>query len=109
VLNSTTGWITGTPTQAVSALVTVTAKDSSGPSNDTSFAWTITSSGGGTTATPLRFNFSGAAGLALQNTSVSGALRSSVRALATASVATAPGSNLEAISATGQVSEYPMR
>jgi len=41
------GLITGTPTTATSSNVTVTAKDSTGPSGSTQFSWVINGSGGG--------------------------------------------------------------
>ena len=40
-INSSTGLISGTPTTAANATVTVTVTDASGPSNSTSFTWTI--------------------------------------------------------------------
>ncbi|GAA1256831.1 hypothetical protein GCM10009665_54060 [Kitasatospora nipponensis] len=46
-LNSATGLISGTPTAAGSAGVTVTATDSTGPSGSATFTWTVSTSGGG--------------------------------------------------------------
>lgn len=46
-INSATGLISGTPTTAGSANVTVTATDSTGPSGATQFSWTVASAGGG--------------------------------------------------------------
>jgi hypothetical protein len=46
-ISSSTGLISGTPTTAGSAQVTVTATDSTGPSGSTSFTWTINGTGGG--------------------------------------------------------------
>jgi len=43
---STSGLISGTPTAAGTYSVTATAKDSSGATGSTTFAWTITSTGG---------------------------------------------------------------
>ncbi|GAA1221097.1 hypothetical protein GCM10009665_09080 [Kitasatospora nipponensis] len=40
-LNSTTGLISGTPTTAATGTVSVTATDSTGPSGNTSFNWTV--------------------------------------------------------------------
>ncbi|MDH6115047.1 hypothetical protein P3T36_007336 [Kitasatospora sp. MAP12-15] len=40
-INASTGQITGTPTTAGTSSVTVTATDSTGPSGNASFAWTI--------------------------------------------------------------------
>lgn len=45
-INATTGLVSGTPTTAVTASVTVTARDTTGATGSTSFTWTI--SGGGT-------------------------------------------------------------
>ncbi|PZS01970.1 MAG: hypothetical protein DLM56_13490 [Pseudonocardiales bacterium] len=46
-ISSSTGKITGTPTTAGTSNVTVTATDSTGPSGQTSFSWTINPAGGG--------------------------------------------------------------
>jgi hypothetical protein len=46
-INPTTGLITGTPTAAGTPSVTVTAKDATGPSGNTTFSWTINPTGGG--------------------------------------------------------------
>jgi hypothetical protein len=46
-INSATGLISGTPITAGSDNVTVTARDSTGPSGSTQFTWTIASGGGG--------------------------------------------------------------
>ncbi|WP_237111578.1 M4 family metallopeptidase [Nocardioides sp. WS12] len=45
-INASSGLISGTPTTAVTASVTVTARDTTGATGSTSFTWTI--SGGGT-------------------------------------------------------------
>ena len=57
-INTSTGQISGTPTTAGTANVTVTATGSIGPSGSASFAWTInpTSGGGGCTASQLLGN-----------------------------------------------------
>src|SRR6476660_7556564 len=46
-INAGTGLISGTPTTAQTATVTVTARDSGGTTGSASFTWTVTSSGGG--------------------------------------------------------------
>jgi hypothetical protein len=46
-INSSTGLISGTPSAAVTANVTVKATDSTGASGSAAFTWTINSSGGG--------------------------------------------------------------
>jgi O-glycosyl hydrolase len=48
-IGSSTGLISGTPTAAGTSSVTVTAKDTTGATGTASFAWTISSSGGGGT------------------------------------------------------------
>jgi hypothetical protein len=45
-INSSSGLISGTPTTPGTSTVTVTAKDSKGPSGSAQFTWTIASSGG---------------------------------------------------------------
>jgi hypothetical protein len=55
-LNTATGVISGTPTTAATSTVTVTATDSTGPSGQTSFTWTISGTGGGCTAAQLLGN-----------------------------------------------------
>ncbi|MFE4861933.1 putative Ig domain-containing protein [Streptomyces sp. NPDC056670] len=55
-INASTGLISGTPTAAGSSNVTVTAKDSTNASGSTSFTWTVTTSGGGCTASQLLGN-----------------------------------------------------
>ncbi|MFI6474231.1 putative Ig domain-containing protein [Streptomyces sp. NPDC050516] len=55
-INSSTGLISGTPTTAGSSNVTVTAKDTTNASGSTSFAWNVTTAGGGCTATQLLGN-----------------------------------------------------
>jgi hypothetical protein len=50
---SSSGLITGTPTTAGTSNVTVTAKDTTGASGSASFTWTISTSGGGCTASQL--------------------------------------------------------
>jgi hypothetical protein len=56
-VKSSSGLISGTPTTAGTASVTVTAKDSTGPSGTASFTWTIgTGTGGGCTASQLLGN-----------------------------------------------------
>ncbi|WP_329570218.1 putative Ig domain-containing protein [Kitasatospora sp. NBC_01266] len=56
-ISSTTGQITGTPTTAGTAAVTVTAKDTTGASGSTSFSWTVNpGSGSGCTAAQLLGN-----------------------------------------------------
>ena len=48
-INSSTGLISGTPTTAVNASVTVTVRDGTGASGTAAFSWTVSgSSGGGT-------------------------------------------------------------
>jgi hypothetical protein len=46
-INASTGLISGTPSAAGSSTVTVTATDSTGPSANTSFGWTVSTAGGG--------------------------------------------------------------
>jgi endo-1,4-beta-xylanase len=46
-INSSTGLISGTPTSSGTSSVTVTATDSTGASGNTTFSWTVNSSGGG--------------------------------------------------------------
>jgi hypothetical protein len=46
-VSSSTGLISGTPTTAGTYSVTLTAKDTTGATNSTTFTWTITGSGGG--------------------------------------------------------------
>ncbi|MGW1894348.1 putative Ig domain-containing protein [Streptomyces sp. NPDC002004] len=53
---SSSGLISGTPTTAGTSNVTVTAKDSTGASGSASFGWTVTTTGGGCTATQLLGN-----------------------------------------------------
>jgi hypothetical protein len=55
-INPATGLISGTPTSAGSATVTVTVTDSTGPAGSTSFTWTVTGPGGTCTATQLLGN-----------------------------------------------------
>ncbi len=55
-INSSTGLITGTPTTAGTANVTVSAKDTTGASGSASFTWTISTAGGGCTAAQLLGN-----------------------------------------------------
>jgi hypothetical protein len=45
-ISSATGLISGTPTTAGTSTVTVTAKDSTGPSGSASFTWTVSAAGG---------------------------------------------------------------
>src|SRR5579863_2150061 len=52
-INSSSGLISGTPTTAQTASVTVTATDTTGAKGSASFTWTISSSGGGCTAQQL--------------------------------------------------------
>ncbi|RKT18608.1 putative Ig domain-containing protein [Streptomyces sp. 1114.5] len=52
-INSSTGLITGMPTTAGSATVTVTVKDAAGKSGTTSFGWAV-STGGGGSCTPAQ-------------------------------------------------------
>lgn len=46
-INASTGVISGTPSTTGTSSVTVTAKDSTGPSGTTSFTWTVSTGGGG--------------------------------------------------------------
>lgn len=46
-VNSSTGLISGTPTTAGTSSVTITATDSTGPSDNKSFTWTVNGTGGG--------------------------------------------------------------
>jgi hypothetical protein len=46
-ISSSTGLISGTPSAAVTASVSVTAKDGTGASGSASFTWTVSSGGGG--------------------------------------------------------------
>ncbi|MBT2395409.1 S8 family serine peptidase [Streptomyces sp. ISL-100] len=48
-VNASTGLISGTPTTAGPSSVTVTATDSTGPSDSESFTWTVNGTGGGGT------------------------------------------------------------
>jgi putative Ig domain-containing protein len=55
-INSSTGLISGTPTTAATSSVTVTAKDTTNASGSASFTWTVSTSGGGCTASQLLGN-----------------------------------------------------
>jgi Putative Ig domain len=55
-INSSTGLISGTPTTAGTSSVTVTAKDTTNASGLASFTWTISTSGGGCSASQLLRN-----------------------------------------------------
>jgi Zn-dependent metalloprotease len=50
-INATTGLISGTPTTAGTFTVTATAKDTTNAQGSTSFTWTVSPAGGGTTVT----------------------------------------------------------
>jgi beta-glucosidase len=52
-INAGTGAITGSPTTAGTAAVSVTARDGSGAFATTSFTWTVTPTGSGVATTPL--------------------------------------------------------
>ena len=52
-INSSSGLISGTPSTAGTSNVTVTAKDTTNASGSASFTWTISSNGGGCTASQL--------------------------------------------------------
>ncbi len=52
-INSSTGLISGTPTAPGTSNVTVTAKDATGASGSASFTWTVSSGGGGCSATNI--------------------------------------------------------
>ena len=55
-INSSTGLISGTPTATGSYNVTVTAEDTTHATGSTSFTWTVSTSGGGCTASQLLGN-----------------------------------------------------
>jgi subtilase family serine protease len=55
-INASTGLISGTPTTTGTSNVTVTAKDTTNATGSASFTWTVTSAGGGCTATQLLGN-----------------------------------------------------
>ena len=55
-INSSTGLISGTPSAAGTFSVTVTAKDTTNASGSASFTWTISTSGGGCSASQLLGN-----------------------------------------------------
>lgn len=97
-INPKTGLITGTPTSAGNSpngyFVDVSVTDASGPSAWMSFQWTI--------QTPLRFNLTGAIGLALTGDSQSDRARIAHERAHDADVT---GSNLDAVSATGALTD----
>jgi serine protease len=77
-INSSTGVISGAPTTAGTSSVSVTAKDSTGASNSTSFTWTVSSStSGGCTAKQLLGNPGFESGSASPWSMTSGVLNSS--------------------------------
>ena len=53
-INVSSGLISGTPTVSGSYSVTVTARDSTGPTGSASFTWTIGTGGGGSGCTPAQ-------------------------------------------------------
>src|SRR5215472_14787322 len=73
-INSSTGLISGTPTTAATSSVTVTAKDTTNAAGSASFTWTITTSGGGCTASQLLGNPGFETGSAAPWTSTAGVI-----------------------------------
>src|SRR5262249_17634071 len=73
-INAATGLITGTPTTAATASVTVTAHDTTNASGSASFTWTITTTGGGCTASQLLGNPGFETGSAAPWTSTAGVI-----------------------------------
>jgi serine protease len=73
-LNSATGLISGTPTTAATSSVTVTAKDTTNASGSATFTWTISTPGGGCTATQLLGNPGFETGSAAPWTSTAGVI-----------------------------------
>lgn len=75
-ISSSTGLISGTPTTAATYNVTVTAKDTTNAQGSTSFTWTVSGSGGGTSSQLLlnpgfesgAVNWTGTAGPITSNT-----------------------------------------
>ncbi|MFF0777448.1 M4 family metallopeptidase [Streptomyces sp. NPDC003720] len=55
-INSSTGLISGTPTTAGSSSTTVTVKDSTGATGTATFGWTVSTTGGGCSASQLLAN-----------------------------------------------------
>ncbi|MEU4877719.1 M4 family metallopeptidase [Streptomyces sp. NPDC021608] len=55
-INSSTGLISGTPTTAGSSSTTVTVTDATGATGTAAFTWTVSTTGGGCTATQLLGN-----------------------------------------------------
>ncbi|HEV2638847.1 MAG TPA: phospholipase D-like domain-containing protein [Actinocrinis sp.] len=78
-ISSATGLISGTPTTTGTSTVTVTAKDSTGPTGSTSFSWTVNpaSGGGGCTAAQLLGNPGFETGTATPWTACSGVIADS--------------------------------
>jgi hypothetical protein len=75
-INASTGLISGTPTTAGTASVTVTAKDTTGAAGSASFAWTIRTAGGGCAAAQLITNPGFETGAITPWTSTAGVLAS---------------------------------
>jgi serine protease len=73
-INSSRGLISGTPTTAQTASVTVTAKDTTNASGSASFTWTISSGGGGCTLAQLLGNPGFETGSAAPWTSTAGVI-----------------------------------
>src|SRR5215469_10189802 len=73
-INSATGLISGTPTTAGTSNVTVTAKDTTNASGSASFTWTISTSGGGCSASQLLGNPGFETGSAAPWTSTAGVI-----------------------------------
>ncbi len=73
-INSSTGLISGTPTTAATYSVTVKATDTTGANGSASFSWTISTSGGGCTATQLLGNPGFETGSAAPWTSTAGVI-----------------------------------
>jgi len=71
---SSSGLISGTPTTAGTSSVTVTATDTTGAKGSASFTWTISTSGGGCTATQLLGNPGFETGSATPWTSTAGVI-----------------------------------
>ena len=71
---STTGLISGTPTTAATSSVTVTAKDTTNASGSATFTWTISTAGGGCTASQLLGNPGFETGSAAPWTSTAGVI-----------------------------------